>query len=45
VVEVSFISLDLGHHTPWCWPPMDTRLFIGGYGHRWATARLQPTYT
>lgn len=28
---------------PWCWPPMESRAFIGGEGQRWATARLWPT--
>ena len=26
---------------PWCWPPNDIKLTIGGSGHRWATARLK----
>ena len=24
--------------TPWCWPAIVTRFFIGGFGHLWATA-------
>lgn len=28
-------------NTPWCWPPIEIKLKIGGSGQRWATARLK----
>lgn len=26
---------------PWCCPPMEIKLSMGGDGHLWATARLR----